>query len=796
MRLRFLILFVFTVTHSFAQFGKSIPIGSWRMHASFANALAIEKMEDKLFVATSSGIFSYHLADGSIEVLSKIEGLSDVGISSMKKHPTRNLIAIGYENGNIDLFENNKITNVNDIFTGNIIGSKRINSIRMSGSLAYISTNFGIVVINLQKREVKESNTAMGINETTIQVRDCIQFKDTIYAITAEGLKSISIKGQFRNNRQWRNYRNLPSLPTNPADFFTLDSLERNLILSTWYGLHINYPSAPFKLEFLVYDVKRSVSYFNGQYIFCTKDNVIEINASDFKGIDTLDGIYYKKISRPSAAFYAEDTKFIADLDNGLLKIKGLDTTRILPNGPIFNTSFSLTSYNDEVVLHSGGYSFPAAGQESKISGGFAIFKDNNWTTYDPFFDPKLPRVQDYVRSYYNPSDKKLYLASFGYGIIVKDQDRFSIMNDFTTGGGLCNFSYQRETCIHDFTRAYQYIKVGGCSFDKVGNLWAGNYEIDAGSLRVLRAGEDYTKRSSWDVIKLPSSNQLFPLDIMVDQNNFKWIRMAPNSESGNAAIWIIGNDITKRVKLTTGEKTGGLPSNNIYDIKEDKSGYVWVGTEKGLAVFYNPINAFAPGGLTASTPIFPPEAGRPVLENDVVTSIEVDGANRKWVGTKDNGIWLFNADITKLISHFTTKNSPLLSNLIYDIALNKASGELFIATDKGCISYQTDANETLDENGEPVTKDCSNQNISLFPNPVKKGYDGLIAVSGLASNSTVKFVTASGKLVYETTSKGGLATWDGFTYDKQRVNPGIYMIIATTPEGEKSCFSKLAILD
>ena len=194
--------------------------------------------------------------------------------------------------------------------------------------------------------------------------------------------------------------------------------------------------------------------------------------------------------------------------------------------------------------------------------------------------------------------------------------------------------------------------------------------------------------------------------------------------------------------------------------------------------------------------PIFPPEAGRPVLENEVITSIEIDGSNRKWVGTKSNGIWLFNPDITKLISHFTVENSPLISNLVYDIAINKPTGELFIATDKGCISYQTDANENIDASGNLVGSECANQNVSVFPNPVKKGFGGLIAVSGLANNSRVKFVTSSGKLVYETNSKGGMATWNGFTYDGKRANPGIYIILASSEEGAANCFSKLAILD
>jgi hypothetical protein len=173
-----------------------------------------------------------------------------------------------------------------------------------------------------------------------------------------------------------------------------------------------------------------------------------------------------------------------------------------------------------------------------------------------------------------------------------------------------------------------------------------------------------------------------------------------------------------------------------------------------------------------------------------------VDGANRKWIGTRDNGVWLFNADITEVINHFTEENSPLISDYIYDIAVNKPTGEVFIATDKGLVSFQGDATENVDANGKTAGDACAEKDVTLFPNPVKKGYDGLIAVRGLANNSDVKFVTASGKLVYKTTAKGGMATWNGRTYEGDKAHPGIYLVLSSTEDGKANCVSKLAILD
>jgi hypothetical protein len=805
--MRFLIFFILFLGVKLSLSGqseKALPLGSWRSHLPFTNAIGVERLGEKLFVACNSGIFTYDLTDGSIGVLTKVEGLSDVGITTIRKHPGRELLMIGYDNGKIDLIQDGKITFIKDIFISNVTESKRINSIQMSGNLAYISTDFGIIILNISKREVFESNLNVGANGNRIKVKDCVQFKDTVYAVTEQGFMSISIRDQFRNTKRWRIYPNCCNLPSDPANLFKVDSVNNQVILLSGSGLHLS--SNRFNVKVITPLLKRNLKYFNGRYIVCGVNNILEIDTATMEVIGTFDSKYYQKISEPTSTYYIDTLKFITDSRNGFLRASGTDTTRILPNTPM-HSSFALSSHKDEVVLLPGGYTSNAGAGIPNSFRGFSIFSNNSWKTYNPYF-PENPLItsnpftrspDQYCRSFFNTLDQKLYLSTFGYGIVVKDGEKFSILNDLTTSGGLCNFGFQDLDCQYndsEFKLAYEYIKIGGSTIDKLGNLWASNFEIANVPIRVLPAGEDSKIGANWKKLPLPGNGyEQFPLDIVADQNNYKWVRMAPD-RTGNASIWIFNSDGTKKIALNTGEKSGKLPGKNVYDIQEDKSGYIWVGTDKGLVVFYNPINAFAPGGISASQPIFPPEAGRPVLENDVVTTIEVDGANRKWVGTKDNGIWLFNPDITKLISHFTTKNSPLVSDNIFDLVINKPTGELFIATDKGCVSYQTDANEKLDSEGNLVGAECANQDIVVFPNPVRKGYEGNIAVSGLASNSLVKFVTASGKLVYETTAKGGLATWNGFTYDGRRANPGIYLIMAFTEDGTTNCFSKLALLD
>jgi len=791
--------FVFHIFLSILLISKvcgQIPPGNWRMHLPYNKAIGLAEMDNSIFVGTNSGIFRYGRLDGSLEILNKVNGLSDVGISAFAKHPSQELMLVGYVNGNLDLIKQGQIFNLRDIINSAVLGSRRINSIHFSGNLAFLACDFGIVVYNIGKREVKESNLAMGSGGNTIVVSDCLKFADTLYAVTSEGLKTLPANKPIKNTASWVKIGPESGVPPNPLDIQSVDSVGDKLVLGTWFGLQVK-SGARFELRAPYGGEIRSVRQFGDKVLFCVSDNVVELDNAAINTTRILDNEYYKKISRPSDAIYdAEGTCWVSDLDNGLLRIRNNDTTRILPNGPYFSESFSLSTFLDKVVLHAGGYTYPTGNQSSNNTSGFAVFSGNDWKTYNQQFTPLMPKVKDVCHSFFNPADQQLYLSTFGYGILnLKADDQFGILNDSTTNGGLCNIFI--PDCIFNANDPSEanlgrtYIRITSSSVDAAGNLWATCFNNNQASIS-FRSYSDQT----WNKVILPSANDQFPMEIISDQSNFKWVRMAPGMLSDNAAIWVLDALGNKKVKLTSSPGSGGLPSNEIYDIKEDKNGYIWVGTTKGLAVFYNPYNVFFDGGISASTPIFPPEAGRPVLENDVVTCIEIDGANRKWVGTKDNGVWLFNEDITQVIKQFNTSNSPLVSNFIYDIVVNKTTGEVFFATDNGLVSFQGDATENLDAQGKTRVDVCDESRLKVFPNPVPKAFDGTIAIQGLATNAEVKFVTPSGKLVYKTIAKGSMATWDGFTYDGIKAPPGIYLILTSTPDGKATCTSKIAILD
>jgi hypothetical protein len=198
--------------------------------------------------------------------------------------------------------------------------------------------------------------------------------------------------------------------------------------------------------------------------------------------------------------------------------------------------------------------------------------------------------------------------------------------------------------------------------------------------------------------------------------------------------------------------------------------------------LFFNPFAVFNNTAFDALTPIF---ERRPLLNNETITSLAVDGGNRKWIGTH-NGLWLFNADASVLIHHFTSQNSPLISNNILDIAVQPLTGEVFVATDKGIVSYRGTATE-----GEAV-----HSHVKVFPNPVRPDFTGLVGISGLVNNAVVKITDVNGRLVYETRAQGSTATWNVHDYTGRRAATGIYLIFSADAEGNETLVTKMAVIE
>jgi ligand-binding sensor domain-containing protein len=253
------------------------------------------------------------------------------------------------------------------------------------------------------------------------------------------------------------------------------------------------------------------------------------------------------------------------------------------------------------------------------------------------------------------------------------------------------------------------------------------------------------------------------------------------NNPSLGGGIVVYNKEKNQFAYLTDASGSGGLPSRTVYSIAMDRDGQVWVGTAAGVAYFPNPSSVFSTG-INAVKPIF---ENRFLLRDERVITIEVDGGNRKWMGT-ERGVWLFDPFGESQVYNFNTDNSPLLSNRVSDIEINEKSGEVFFLSDNGIVSFRADATESS----------TSFKTIKIFPNPVTSRFNGLVGISGLSTDATVKITDVAGKLVWQTYANGGTATWNVRDYNGNRATTGMYLVLAVSADGSESIVGKIAIVN
>ena len=305
---------------------------------------------------------------------------------------------------------------------------------------------------------------------------------------------------------------------------------------------------------------------------------------------------------------------------------------------------------------------------------------------------------------------------------------------------------------------------------ETVGKYWISDYKNG-----LLSNSEGNYK--SYSPSSLDTLYQTRRDSIVVDLDGNRWIRQ------GNFGGILVISSKNQRQFVFSGVGVGNLTSNNVKSLALDRDGQIWVGTDKGVVVFDNPPAVFRGNNFDAYTPVF---ERRRLLGNEIVTSIAVDGGNRKWIGTR-NGIFLFSPDGTELVSNFNEKNSPLPSSEIFYITAEPNTGEIYIQTPKGMVSYRGTATEGTQKQDESTVK--------VFPNPVRPDFEGLIGIEGLVENAFVKITDIAGNLVYETRANGGTAVWNGRTLSGGKVETGIYLIFSANAKGEETLVSRLAVV-
>ena len=762
------------------SFSQEVGIGQWRDHLPYDYATKVEEFNSGIYCATPYSMFYFDREDNTIHRLSKVNGLSDLGVSDISLNTTEKILVVSYSNTNVDLIMNDlSIINIPDIKRKEILGNKTINSIMNYGKFAYLSCGFGIVVLNLEKKEIKDTYF-IGPDGGSLNVLAMTYNDTSFYAATENGIYYADINDP--NLAFYGNWKKMSGTPF-PNGFYNLilyhggrllinhrdpDVAEDALYVldnGTWRELETVNTGQTYRLRSCGDKLVVSYGYFVQTY-----------NAD--LSLDLKIYTYGESSPAPSDALIGSDGFYwIADRSKGLVKSwgGGFEQEFIKPSGAPTADIFDMASADGKLYVVPGGLT--ANWDNTWKAAKMYSLIDENWKTYDNYNSPPLDTLRDFVGVAIDPlNSDHVYAGSWWRGVAeFKDN---ALEQIYTLGN---------SSLMPNMQQGAPVVKTGGMAFDSENNLWITNSGAED-ILSVKRAPG--SSGLPWEAFNLGSNMSGIDVrKIIVDSYDQKWILPRTGLASPNYIIvYNEKNDPGNRVRgLKSGAGYGNLPGTSVYAIAEDLEGEIWVGTDEGVAVFYSPQNMFTGENADAQQILVNIDGYvQYLLETEIVKAIAVDGANRKWFGTERAGVFLLSADGTKQIEHFTEDNSPLFSNNITSIAINGKTGEVFIGTGKGLISYK----------GTATDPGLVNDSVYAYPNPVRPGYSGPIAIKGLVANANVKITDIRGSVIYETLAEGGQAIWNGYSFDGRRANTGVYLVFITNSDGSKKMVTKILFVN
>ena len=742
-------LLIFNIL-SFAQ-----TIGEWTTHTPGMNVIKVDLMHNKVFSATPYDIYYFNNDDNSINHLSKVNGLSDIGISVIRYNSASDIVFVGYTNTNIDIVDNQDNTiNIPDIYNKYILGEKTINDVFFNGKLAYVCCGFGIVVIDLQRMEVKDTYI-IGDNGSYLGVNDLTILNGLFYAATENGIYYANVDNpQLADFSQWK--RMSHGLPHYTNNFSNIETFNNYVVTS--YSDKTNDTD-----ELFIINDTLTWSYFTDNQFSI----INEIRVNDDKLVLTIGGtnisvydtnknlVFSKDRLYPNSAFYdkSRNCYWVGTKYSSLVKLTPQGTYESISfNGPYKSNVFEVNASGKDVWVAPGGYTSTWA--PTWTHDGFFHYDGDTWSfnTWNPVFDS----VSDITCVKSSPVNSSIvYAASYSKGLAVFENDAFINLYDYR------NSSLGKHLSLN-------YTFVTGFDFDSSNNMWIANSGTDK-MLSVWRTN------GTWEAFNIGTSDISH---IMVDKNDVKWILQRDGS------IIVFKDNVVKTVN-TNGEQ-GNLPGiANCF--ATDNNGTVWVGTTDGVALFTDSRKIINNNSYACSRILIPRNDGSGqadyLLSGQSVLSIAVDGANKIWFGTNDGVLHTSNDGQTNY-HHFTIENSPLFSNTVKDMAIDD-DGIIYFATDKGLISYKGTASKGEDKNS----------NVIVYPNPVRPEHKGIVGIKGLVNDALVKITTTNGSFVTHLKAEGGQAVWDCTDINGRNVEPGIYLIFVSDETGKETYATKVLIM-
>lgn len=731
--------------------GVYAQIGNWRSHVSYRSAQSVALAGQYVYAATANGLFAYDKTTGETITLTRQDGLSDVGVSRLLYLPDQSRLLIAYRTGTIDLLsltttgEPGSIQTISTIATATSLPDARgINFINRVDNLAYLSTDFGLVVLNLTTNDIRDTYFSRRSNGAQLPIYQTAVVGDSLYALTAPVSATATVPQAIRavrlasgtNLADPANWRIIGNPPGSPNTLVTRQGRVSTTV--NGQGIYDRSGGGWILTQSASTTLVRqfsSTSSADAGTIVVTGQSVTA---------STIGTVSSPLLADPREVVLDGTSLWIADGQSGLLLVSGGAVRALAPAGPDRDTFSTLYAYADRLVALPNGPQNATALSASQTPASQLQVSANQWQSLSA-----QGVGQGFSAAAYLSATQTLYLGGFGTGLWQQTADQPTLVN------------IPLPVAVGEY--------ITSLAADALGNLWiaTGGSLARTATLHVRRPDGTFT---SFPAVTTQDIQQLVP-----DDGGYIWMRLSVGS-----GLLVFDPQTNRLRPLTTVINGGGLLTNSVRTLAKDRLGAIWVGTDLGPTVFDNLSDPFV-RAINAR----PPYSNRiRLLINELITAIVVDGGNRKWLSTR-TGVYRVSPDGSQLLETLTDDTSPLPLRSISALAVEPQSGRLFIQTTNGLVSYQTTATDPADALGSPT----------IFPNPVRPDFTGSVGITGLTDNATVKILDAGGQLVYETRSQGGTAAWNLLDYRGRSVQTGVYLVVVVTATGTEGVAGKLAVV-
>ena len=750
----------------------------WRSHAAFTSMDEIAVLGDNIYTLSSQSLFSVNKKTELIDYHTRLNGLNGSRIDHIAHNVTLNKMLITYQDGQLDIIDSSgEIKNISDLHLKQMSVSKEVNDICMYQNKAYLAMNFGILVVDILKMEI-EDTYYIGLNSTEVKVDYISINNEKIYAASQFGLYIAKLSDNLIDYNFWKK-EELPG----DKDLQGMRMHNGSIYILRGNNLYV-FKDNQWRICPSQISLRKLCKTPNHLYVLPdTAYGVAEVK--DIMNIEMAHTYGYVNA-------VAEDgsSVWFATKDDGVVRYNNNLYKPFFPDGPSSNYSYRLRFFGDKLYMLPGGR---WATQLTRF-GEIMIYDNGEWTNIKngKLVEQANHTIYDVMNVAQDPKDSQHYfVTTYGTGMLEMRAD--SVVKLF-----LPNNSDLQSAAANN---PDNYTRTDGAMFDEQGNLWVLNMGNIDYNVHVINTKGD------WYHLELYYNNTRIPIytagEIMVDRRNSQW-KWIPILRDNTGLILLQDNgtptnssDDKVVYRSEWMDQNGHLIAPEfIYCMAQDYNNTIWVGTSKGLFIIKQDVDF---SNSNACERIIIPrndgtQLGDYLLENEQINSIVVDGANRIWIGTASSGLYLMqftestlDADYTlETVSHFTTENSLLPSNNILSIAIQESTGEVFIGTGSGLVSYMSDAIEPEEDYN----------NLYVYPNPVYSTYQGQVVIKGLVEDTQIRIVDASGNLLKILQSNGGEAVWNMTNANGNRVASGVYTVLCNSRGGQMHDSVKILIMN